>query len=349
MCLKCPFNVYKYGAKMLKISQLGCGYWGPNLVRNFSKIKAIDRLVVCDTNENLLEKAKSEFPSIEISVSADSVINDSSIDAVVIALPAMMHYEYAKKSLLANKHILVEKPISMKSTEAEELIQIGKDRNRVIMVGHTFIYNQAVRQVKQYIDSGELGDIYYIFSQRLNLGRVRQDVNAMWNLAPHDISIILYWLNEEPSNVLAKGVSFLQEGIEDLVFMHMDFPSGKSAHIHVSWLDPNKTRKMVVVGSKKMLIYDDVSTDAKIIIHDKGIDKTLQDDLKHEIYSYALFHLKNRLGDINIPKINFDEPLKLECRHFIDCIQNNKHPLTSGENGLQVVRILEKAQKFLKG
>ncbi len=333
----------------LNIGQIGCGYWGPNLVRNFSKIKEIERLVVCDSDKELLKKASSEFPAIETTESSEAIINDSSIDAVIIALPAAMHYEYARKALLAGKHIMVEKPFAMKCEEAEDLIQIGKEKGRIVMAAHTFIYNSVVRRIKQYIDDGELGDIHYIFSQRLNLGRVRQDVNALWNLAPHDISIILYWLDEEPSKVFAKGVSFLQEGIEDLVFVHMDFPSGKSAHIHVTWLDPLKTRKMVIVGSRKMLVYDDVSADAKIMIYDKGIDKTLQDDLKHEIYDYASFHLKNRVGDVLIPKIDFDEPLKVECRHFIECIQTGKPPLTSGENGLKVVRVLEEAQKCLDG
>ena len=333
--------------KRLKIAQLGCGYWGPNLVRNFSKISEIDRFVVCDTDKEMLKKISAEFPSIETAESAEPILNDPSIDAIIIALPAITHYDYAKKALMANKHVLVEKPLAMKCEQAEDLIRIGKEKNRIIMVGHTFLYNAAVRRIKQYIDEGELGDIYYIFAQRLNLGRVRQDVNAMWNLAPHDVSIILYLLNEVPSNVSAKGVSFLQEGIEDLVFMHLDFPSGKSAHIHVSWLDPCKTRKMIIVGSKKMLVYDDVAPDSKIMLYNKGIDKTLKDNLKHEIYDYASFQMKTRIGDVLIPKIVFDEPLKIECRHFVECIMAGEQPLTGGEDGLKVVSVLEQAQKYL--
>jgi len=331
----------------INVAQIGCGYWGPNLVRNFSKIRQIDRLVVCDTSHEMLEKIAAEFPSIETSQDAEMVINDPAVDAVIIALPAFMHYEYAKKALMANKHVMIEKPIAKSSQEAEELIRIGKEKDRVVMTGHTFLYNSAVRRIKQYIEDGELGDIYYIFSQRLNLGRVRQDVNAMWNLAPHDISIILYWLNENPSSTFAKGVSFLQEGVEDLVFMHLDFPSGKSAHIHVSWLDPNKSRKMIVVGSKKMLIFDDVSPDAKISIYNKGIDKTLKNNLKHEVYDYASFQMKTRIGDVLIPKIDFDEPLKIECNHFVECIKTGTPPLTGGEDGLRVVQVLEEAQSCL--
>jgi len=332
---------------MINIGQLGCGYWGPNLLRNFLNIDDVHQIFVNDTNEEILAKIKSKFNSISTDLSTDQIIQSKTIDAIVIALPAAMHYEYAKKTLLADKHVLVEKPLSMTSEESIELIRIAKEKNKVLMVGHTFIYNSAVRKAKQYIDSGELGDIYYIFSQRLNLGRVRQDVNAMWNLAPHDISIINYWLDEEPSKVIAQGVSFLQDGIEDLVFIHLNFPSGKSAHIHVTWLDPLKTRKMVVVGSKKMLIYDDVSTDSKIMIHDKGIDKSLKEKFEHEIYDYASFQLKNRVGDILIPHFDFDEPLKSECKHFVDCILNGKIPLTNGDDGLKVVKVLENAQRCL--
>jgi len=332
---------------MITIGQLGCGYWGPNLLRNFIKLDDVHQIYVSDTNEKMLNKIKTEYNSIETGLSTDEIIKSTFINAIVIALPAIMHFEYAKKALLADKHVLVEKPLSMTSEESRELIRLANEKNRILMVGHTFIYNSAVKKAKQYIDAGELGDIYYIFSQRLNLGRVRQDVNAMWNLAPHDISIINYWLGETPSKVMAKGVSFLQEGIEDLVFLHLNFPSGSSAHIHVTWLDPLKTRKMVIVGSKKMLVYDDVSTDSKIMIYDKGIDKTLRNNIDHEIYDYALFHLKNRVGDILIPRFDFDEPLKAECKHFVDCILKNKTPLTNGEDGLKVVKVLENAQKCL--
>lgn len=331
----------------VSIAQFGCGYWGPNLVRNFCKIPEVERLVVCDSDQKVLSRIRAEYPTLETTASADDIFNDPSIDAVVVALPAMLHYEFARKALLADKHVLVEKPLAMSSEQANELIQISAEKQKKIMIGHTFIYNSAVRKIKQYIDRGELGDIYYIFSQRLNLGQVRKDINAMWNLAPHDISIILYWLSEEPSKVFARGVSFLQAGIEDLVFLHLNFPSGKSAHIHVSWLNPRKTREALIVGSKKMLLYDDTSSESKITIYDKGIDRTLEDHSPNDIYDYALFNLRNRVGDVLIPKVDFDEPLKIECGHFVDCIQNGKMPMTGGSEGLQVVKILEEAQKSL--
>ncbi len=270
-----------------------------------------------------------------------------SIDAVVVAIPAALHYEFAKKIMLAGKHVLVEKPLAMTTRDAEELISLAKNEDKVLMVGHTFLYNAAVHKAREYIDSGELGDIYYILAQRLNLGRVRQDVNALWNLAPHDISIILYWLDEIPNKVSAKGLTYLQDGIEDAVFMDLDFPSGRAAHIHVSWLHPNKTRQMIIVGSRKMLIYDDVSTDAKITIYDKGIDKKqILRDLP-DIESFGQFQVMHRIGDIHIPKIDFKEPLRMECQHFTDCIINGETPVTDGQSGLSVVKILDEAQQIL--
>lgn len=334
--------------KKVNLALLGCGYWGPNLLRNFKKVSRVGRLLVCDRDQMMLEKVIAEFSGIEISTSIDAALQDSDIDAVAIALPAILHYQTAKDALWAGKHVLVEKPLAMSCADGEELVRIGREKHRVIMVGHTFIYNAAVRWVKKYIDSGELGDIYYIFSQRLNLGRVRADINAMWNLAPHDISIILYWLEEEPDQVFARGVSFLQEGIEDLVFVHLGFPSGKSAHVHVSWLSPRKTREVVVVGSKKMLVYDDTSAEARVVIYDKGIDKNFINRSGDEILDYALFNLRNRSGDVWLPKIDFDEPLKAECRHFIDCVISGQKPNTAGEDGLQVVKVLEQAQALMK-
>ncbi len=331
----------------LHIAQIGAGYWGPNLIRNFVQLDDVADFTVCDLDAVRLDKIKKQYPHIKITQSADEVMKNPFVDAVIVATPVATHYEIAKKALCSGKHVMVEKPLAMNSRQAEDLIGIATENQKILMVGHTFLYNAAVIKAKEYIEKGELGEIYYILSQRLNLGRVRQDVNAMWNLAPHDISIILYWLGEMPSRISAKGLTFLQDGIEDVVFMDLDFPSGRAAHIHVSWLDPSKTRKMVVVGSKKMLVYDDVSADAKIVIFDKGIDK------KHilrelpDIENFGQFQLMQRSGDIYIPKVEFKEPLSIECKHFIDCIKNGQTSLTSGENGLAVVNVLEKAQQKL--
>jgi predicted dehydrogenase len=331
----------------VNIAQLGAGYWGPNLIRNFIQVDGVNEFTVCDLNSDRLDKMKQLYSGIKVTQSPDHILNNPNIDAVIIAIPAPLHYNFAKKALLARKHLLVEKPLAMTSQQAKELMDLAKEKGCVLMVGHTFLYNAAVHKAKQYIDNGDLGKIYYILSQRLNLGRVRQDINALWNLAPHDISIILYWLGEKPSAISARGLTFLQDGIEDVVFMDMEFPSGRAAHVHVSWLDPSKTRKIVIVGSKKMLVYDDVSSDAKIMIYDKGIDKKRIIRNLPDIESYGHFQIMPRSGDIYIPKIDFKEPLRQECQHFIDCIQNGTPPLTDGQNGFDVVSILENAQQHL--
>jgi len=333
---------------MLKIAQLGAGYWGPNLIRNFMQISKIDQFFVCDTKEDRLRKIARQYPKVKTTLSSEEIFSNTSIDGVVLALPAAMHFEYAKKALLSNKHVLVEKPLAMNTKEAKELIEIAVSKKKILMVGHTFLYNSAVRKIKEYITNNELGEIYYIFSQRLNLGKLRSDVNALWNLAPHDISIILYWLDELPHTACAKGLTFIQKGIEDVVFANLDFPSGISAHIHVSWLDPSKTRKIVIIGSKKMIVYNDVSADAKISIYDKGIDKKNIPTELPEIESFGKFQLMQRSGDVLIPKIDFKEPLSIECSEFIGCIKNGKQSLTDGISGYHVVNVLEKAQESMR-
>src|SRR3990167_768117 len=324
---------------MINIAIIGAGYWGPNLIRNFVQLSEVDQIIVCDIREDRLQKMSSQYPKVKTTTCSEDIFKNSTIDAVDVALPAQMHYTYRKKGLLAGKHVKVEKPLAVNTNEANELIDIARNKNKILMVGHTFLYNPAVRKIKEYIKNGDLGEIYYIFSQRLNLGKIRSDVNVMWNLAPHDISMVLYWLDELPSKVSAKGVSFIQEGIEDVVFMNLDFPSGKTAHFHVSWLDPSKARKIVIVGSKKMIVYDDVSVDAKITIYDKGIDKkNIMAELP-EIESFGKFQLMQRSGDVLIPKIDFREPLSIECSEFVECIQNGRKPLADGINGYNVVNV----------
>ncbi len=332
----------------LHLAQLGAGHWGVNLIRNLSQLTAVDRLTVCDLDPGRREFVRERYPTVTITDVAEDLFADPSVDAVIVALPVFLHHEYTKKALLAGKHVFVEKPLARTLAEAQELVELAAAKQRVLLVGHTFLYNDAVRKVKEYIDSGELGEIYYISAQRLNLGRVRNDVNALWNLAPHDISIILYWLGQEPVAWSATGMTFLQEAVEDVVFANLHFPSGIAAHIHVSWLDPLKTRQMVVVGSKKMIVYDDVSTDSKIVIYDKGVDKHGIDRRLPDIENYAQFQLRHRSGDVLIPKLDFKEPLRRECQHFVDCIVNGAEPLTDGAAGLEVVRVLELIQRSLE-
>lgn len=331
----------------INVGFIGCGYWGPNLIRNMAQLPMARIEAICDTQEERLEPFKDAYPDVKLTTKYAELLNDSRIDAVVIATPAHTHYKFAKDSLLLNKHVLVEKPLALSVTECNELIGIARKNNRILMAGHTFIYNAAVNKVKEYIDSGELGHVYYIYSQRLNLGRVRNDINAMWNFSPHDISIILYWLNKEPIRVSAKGFSYLQPEIEDVAFLTLEFREGVMAHIHISWLDPNKTRMMTVVGSNKMIVYDDVSTNAKIKLYDKGFLKKNNKDGFGKFQNFAEFQLIQRAGNLIIPKFDFIEPLYVECKHFLDCIKNNKKPITDGVSGLRVVRVLEAAQKSM--
>lgn len=331
---------------MINLGLIGCGYWGPNLLRNFYNHPDCQIQLVADTSPSRLDYVKKNYPSIDTTADYKDLL-DSGIDAVVIATPAQTHYALVKEMLKAGKHVLVEKPLAMTVKEGDELVKLARKVRKKLMVGHTFEYNAAVQKLKQLIKKGEVGKPYYLYSQRLNLGIVRQDINALWNLAPHDISIILYLLEAMPISVSAKGHDVFQNGNEDVVFLIMHFPQDIMAHVQVSWLDPSKVRRMTVVGSEKMVIYDDVS-DAKIQIYDKGIRKQNITDSLGAFDDFGKFQLIKTAGDVVHPKINFVEPLKTECAHFIECIEKNKEPQTDGENGLRVVRVLEAAQKSMR-
>lgn len=335
-------------SRPVRLAQIGAGYWGANLIRNFAGLEGVGRFTVCDMDQARLDKFKRQYPRIETSSDAGAVIADPELDAVVLAVPAADHYGLARAALLAGKHVFVEKPLTTTRAHAEDLVALAERQRRMLMVGHTFMFNAAVTRVKEYIDAGELGQVYYILAQRLNLGKVREDVNAWWNLAPHDISIILYWLGETPESVAAHGFNFLQPGLEDVVFASMNFASGAAAHIHVSWLDPVKTRRMVVVGSKKMLVYDDVSLEAKLTLYDKGIDRKNIIRSLPEIDTFGQFQYMHRVGDVLIPNIAFREPLGVECSHFVECLRLGLAPRTDGRQGLAVVDVLERAQQSLR-
>ena len=331
--------------RLVTIGLIGYGNWGPNLARNFFQLPEANLVAVCDLNEERLGHIRRYYPLCEVTRDHTDLLDNPGIDAIAIATPARTHYSLAKDCLRAGKHVLVEKPPALASEECQELVEIAAERRKVLMVGHTFIYNAAVNKLKEYVTNGEMGDVCYIYSSRLNLGVIRRDVNALWNFAPHDISILLYLLDAEPYRVSARGFSYVQDGVEDVVFMTLDFPSGVGANVHMSWLDPNKVRRMTVVGSEKMVVYDDVNTDAKIQVYDKGIKK----ESLHlgNVKGFGEFQLLVRTGDVIIPKIDFVEPLKVECAHFIECIREGKIPLTDGTEGLRVVRILEAAQKSM--
>ena len=327
----------------LVVAQLGCGYWGPNLLRNFSALPGCTVKYVADASAERRTFVERNFPRTTAIESADAALDDAAVDAIVVATPAATHFELARRALEAGKHILVEKPLATTVDEVDALARIADQRELVIMAGHTFIYNAAVQYVKRLIDSGELGDVRYVYSQRLNLGRIRSDIDAMWNFAPHDISIIQYWLNDEdPIQVTRHGMDCIQPGVDDVVFVNLAYPNKVIANIHVSWLDPQKVRKITVVGSRKMVVYDDVADD-KIAIYDKGIDR------KHVLGEHMDFDrpmppdFSYRSGDILLPQVKFVEPLRVEAEHFMECIRTGKEPATGINHARKVVSILQRA------
>ena len=330
----------------LTIAQIGCGYWGPNLLRNFSALPNCRVKYVVDASPQRRAFVQANYPHIAAIESVEEVLRDSDVTAVVVATPAGSHFSLARECLLAGKHVFVEKPLATKVAEVDELAACAAKRNLVVMTGHTFIYNSAVRYVKKLIDAGDLGDIRYIYSQRLNLGRIRSDIDALWNFAPHDISIIQYWLGDpEPLGIVRHGMDYMQQGVEDVVFLNIAYPGKIMANIHVSWLDPQKVRKMVVVGSRKMVIYDDIADD-KIAIYDKGIDRkaVLGENMDFDKPQPAQFNYRS--GDILLPQVKFLEPLRVEAEHFLDCVQNARAPLTGLAHARTVVSILERAQSL---
>ncbi len=326
---------------MIRIAVVGAGGWGKNLVRNYFQIAEADLRYVCDLDEKRLEAAESQFPGIRTTSDFDALLLDTELDAVVIATSAPTHYSLAKRALLANKDVYVEKPFVLDVAEAKELIKLAEDRERILMVGHLLEYHPVVEKLREMIKSGELGDIYYVYSQRLNLGTVRQDENALWNFAPHDISSILFLLGKEPVDIAARGQSYLRDGVEDVVFFTLTFADNSMANIHVSWLDPHKVRKLTIVGSNKMAVFDDLEATEKLRIYDKGAEFATDYD------SYAEY-VGLRFGDVTIPYIKSGEPLRTECMHFLDCIRDRTQPLSDGYDGLRVVKVLDAAQRSLK-
>jgi len=321
----------------IRVGLIGAGYWGPNLARNFEEMPEAELVAAADKNLARLERLSARYPKIQ-TFSSHKDLFSLGLDAVVIATPPATHYQIAKDCIEHNLHVLIEKPIALISKDVESLIEVAENRKRVLMVGHTFEYNKAVQKIREMIDSGELGDIYYIDAVRTNLGLFQPDINVLWDLAPHDLSIVLYLLGQMPSSVASHGGSFVLNNynIHDLAYTHLSFSNGVVANIRVSWLDPSKTRQVTVVGSKKMLIYDDVALE-KVKVFDKGVDIHLDTD------NYGTFQAHYRYGDIVTPHISWEEPLRLECEHFAECIMQGTRPLSDGYSGLRVVKLLEAA------
>ena len=327
---------------MFNMGMVGCGYWGPNLIRNFNSLAGSNVKKVCDIDKDRLTHIKSLYSSVEAVTDFDNLTNDPDIDAIAVATPVQFHFQMAKKSLQACKHTFIEKPMASSVVECKELIEIAEKKNLTLMVGHTFIYSTPVRKIKEIIDAGELGQLQYISSRRLNLGLFQKDINVTWDLAPHDISIILYIMNEKLESVNCQGKAHINPEIEDVTNMTLDFANGGFATIQSSWLDPNKIREMTFVGSKKMLVYDDIEPNEKIKIYDKHVEAPPHYD------TFAEFQYSYHYGDMCAPYLKMVEPLKVECQHFLDCIENGIKPLSSGKEGLEVVKILELASQSLK-
>jgi len=323
------------------IAVVGCGYWGKNLVRNFAELGALH--TICDSNSEILSKLAAIYPNVKGETNLDAVLTDKEIKGVVIALPAALHYPAARQALLAGKDVFVEKPITSKSSEAQELVELAEKRKRILMVGHLMLYHPAVHILKRHIESGDLGEIYYLYSTRVNLGQVRRDESALWRLVPHDISLFLYLLEDFPKIVSAQGISYVQPHLEDVVFITLQFPPNVLAHIHASWLDPHKIRQLTVVGSKKMAVFDDMEPEHKLMIYDQGVIDDYND------LSSASGTLALRSEGVFLPRVDLTEPLSLECRHFLECIKNRSTPLSDGRQGLEVVRILERIEEVMRG
>lgn len=328
---------------MVNIGIIGLGHWGPNYLRIFSQLEEA-RVVGCsDLNEKALGAYKNQYPGLKTFTDYRELLKLKEIDAVILATPTTTHYTLAKEAIKAGKNLLVEKPLTTKTSEARELTEAAREAKLILMTGHTFLFNAGINRVKEYIDSKELGDIYYLHAARTNLGPIRQDVNALVDLATHDISILLYLLGKVPDAVSAQGSAYLQKDREDVAFIVLYFPGNILCHIHVSWLEPRKVRLMTVIGDKKMLVFDDINLLEPIRIYDKGVisSKTYRD--------FGEFQMILREGDVRIPKINLSEPLKNQCRHFLDMIGSGRQPESEGDFAVNVVRVLEAAGNSLKG
>jgi predicted dehydrogenase len=323
---------------VIKIGVAGLGYWGPNLARNFDQLAGAEVAWLCDESEERLARHAAAFPNARTTTSLDEVLADGTLDAVALATPVPSHASLAVRVLEAGKHCFVEKPLAQSVDEAEQVMSAARARERVLMVGHLLEYHPGVEALKQLVDAGELGDVRYVYSNRLNLGVLRSDENALWSLGAHDVSVILRLAGEEPYECRAVGESYMQEGIEDVVFCFLRFPSGLAAHMHLSWLDPHKERRFTVVGSKKMATFDDMELERKLTLYDKGFDENWS--------SYGEYIARS--WDTFSPRVPNDEPLRVECEHFVERVRDGAEPRSGGESGMRVVRVLEALQQSLR-
>jgi len=326
---------------MIRMGVIGYGYWGPNIVRNFNTLEGSRVVAVSDMNEGALRKAKKSFPHLWVTANSDELINSGDVDAVAIVTPVFTHFELGRKALRAGKHILVEKPFTFKSSHAEQLIDLAEQKKLKIMVDHTFLYTGAVRKIKELIDNGTLGALCYFDSMRINLGLFQHDVNVVWDLAPHDLSIMDFLIKEKPNAMVATGEAHFNREMEDISYLTLYFPNNIIAHINVNWLSPVKVRTTLIGGLKKMLVWNDLDPDEKIKVYDKGIDIKSKNGVYQLLVSY-------RSGDMWAPRLDQGEALKLMAETFIDCVVNGRNPVNDGKAGYRVVKMLEAADKSLK-
>lgn len=324
----------------VRVAAIGCGYWGPNVIRNLSEVPGFELRWICDADPARLAPVAARYPTATPTTRLEDVFADSAVQAVYVATPVSSHYQLVRKALELGKHVLVEKPLATTIEQAEELGQMARAQQLTLLVGHTFVFSPPVRKVKELIDSGMLGPIYYVETTRVNLGLFQKDVSVLWDLGPHDVSILNYWLGEVPTHVTARGRSYVGETLEDVAFLTLEYPSGILAQLQISWLAPSKLRRTSIVGRQKMIVYDDLEPVEKVKIYDRGVDR--------QPASFGEFQLTYRSGDILSPRLDTTEPLRIECEHFLECIRTGRTPDASPQSGVDVVRVIHAAERSLR-
>lgn len=327
---------------MIKIGVIGCGHWGPNYIRNFMEIPESEVVTVCDLDERKLDEVRKKFGEIEVEKDYKRLLDNPEIEAVVVSTPASMHYKIIKDILTSGKDVLSEKPLTLLPEESKDLVELSKRNGRILMVAHTFLYNPAIKRMKEHISKGGVGQVYYLQATRTHLGLIREDVNAAWDLATHDVAIFSYLLNAQPKEAVARGGFYLEQDRCDAAFITLSYPDGVIGSITVSWVDSNKVREISVIGSKARLFFNDLDNLERLRIYEKGVS------VERSYSGFGEFQYLLRDGDIISPKIDLKEPLKFQCQHFLDCVKERKAPLTDGKNGLEVVRVMAAIDESLK-
>jgi predicted dehydrogenase len=322
----------------VRVGVVGLGYWGPNIARNLAAIDGCELRWLCDADPDARARVATSFPAARTTGALDELLADGELDAIALATPVPTHAELAIAAVQAGKHCFVEKPLATTAVDAEAAVAAAAEAERVLMVGHLLEYHPAVALLKEIVEQDQLGPLYYVYGNRLNLGKLRADENALWSLGAHDVSVVLHLIDEEPEECIAHGASYVRDGIEDVVFCYLRFPSGIVAHLHLSWLDPHKERRLTVVGARRMATFDDMLVEGKLAIYDKGFDEDAR--------SWGEYI--TRSGDVFSPRVANAEPLRLECEHFVECVRDGRRPRSDGASGLRVVRVLERLQQSLE-